>query len=189
MSGLLNCINEHLSVMRDKDIHPITFRMEMTRLSRDLAQSTFLPAFRDVPTTVIVPILRAGLGMLDGVHGVLPQAEVGFLGIKRLEHSILEHRVYYEGLPDCKGKTAVILDPMLATGGSAIIAADRLRKAGAARIIILCAIAAPEGLNAVTVAHPDVEVVAGAVDEGLDDDAYIVPGLGDAGDRLYGEVV
>lgn len=189
MAEIADCMQEHLDIIRDESISRDTFRRGMSHLARGMARAAFHPPYQESENLVVVPILRAGLGMLDGVLGVLHKAEVGFLGIERLERDTLEHIFYLQNIPDMEGKTAIILDPMLATGGSAIIAARRLKKAGAAQVIILCAIAAPEGLNAVTVADPDVTVIPAAVDDGLDDNAYIVPGLGDAGDRLYGKVI
>ena len=140
------------------------------------------------PGPLIVPILRAGLGMLDGMLALMPRAEVGFLGMVRNEQT-LEATAYAERLPtDLRGRHCIVLDPMLATGGSLAHANDFLFDRGASGITAICLIAAPEGLHALEAASAgrEVDVVVGALDERLNDVGYIVPGLGDAGDRLYG---
>jgi uracil phosphoribosyltransferase len=142
------------------------------------------------PTPLVVPILRAGLGMLEGMVKLVPTAEVGFLGMVRNEET-LEPSVYAERLPaDLSARQCFVLDPMLATGGSLIAAIDYLFDRGARDVTAVCLIAAPEGLAAVEKATEgrDVTIVLGALDERLNEKGYIVPGLGDAGDRLYGTV-
>jgi uracil phosphoribosyltransferase len=135
---------------------------------------------------VLVPILRAGQGLLDGLLELVPSARVGHIGLYR-DHDTLQPVQYYLKLPaDIAARPVVLLDPMLATGNSAIAAIARLKDAGAQDIRFLCVLAAPEGVEAVTTAHPDVRVFTVAVDERLDENGYIVPGLGDAGDRMYG---
>ena len=134
----------------------------------------------------LVPILRAGLGMVDGVAQLLPTARVGHIGLARDETS-LEASRYYAKLPgDEHDRDFYILDPMLATGGSATAAVTTLKAAGARRIRFLCIVAAPEGVRRMLDGHPDVPILAAALDRGLNEHGYIVPGLGDAGDRLYG---
>jgi uracil phosphoribosyltransferase len=134
----------------------------------------------------VVPVLRAGLGMVEGFLRLLPDARVGHLGMQRDEEE-LTPRDYYERLPTQLADAYVyLLDPMLATGGSAVHALDRLREAGAERLALICLVAAPEGLAAVEAAHPDVTVWTAAVDRQLDERGYIRPGLGDAGDRVFG---
>jgi len=134
----------------------------------------------------LVAILRAGLIMVDGILDLVPSARVGHIGLYRDPVS-LEPVSYYAKLPgDIRDRDVFLLDPMLATGGSAVAAIDRLKEEGAGRIRLLCILAAPEGVDVVTTAHPDVEIVLAALDERLDDHGYIVPGLGDAGDRIYG---
>ena len=134
----------------------------------------------------LVPILRAGIGMLPGVLELIPAAKVSVVGIKRDEDS-LEAVPYYENLVgDMADRTALILDPMLATGGTLIATVAMLKAAGASRIKGLFLVAAPEGLAALDAVHPDVEVYTAAIDERLNDKGYILPGLGDAGDRIFG---
>jgi len=134
----------------------------------------------------LVPILRAGLGMVDGVLRLIPSARVGHVGLFR-DHATLQPVDYYFKIPgDVEERHFFVLDPMLATGGSAASAISSLKRAGAARIDILCIVAAPEGIERVSTAHPDVRVFAAAVDRQLNETGYILPGLGDAGDRLFG---
>lgn len=133
-----------------------------------------------------VPILRAGIGMLDGVLSMVPAAKVGHIGLYR-DPQTLQPVKYYCKLPsDIHEREVIVLDPMLATGGSAVAAIQMLKESGATNIKFMCIIAAPEGLNALTEAHPDVQVYCAALDEKLNDDKYIVPGLGDCGDRIFG---
>jgi uracil phosphoribosyltransferase len=142
------------------------------------------------PRPLVVPILRAGLGMLEGMVKLLPTAEVGFLGMVRNEET-LEPTTYAERLPDdLSDRQCFVLDPMLATGGSLAAAIDFLFQRGAVHVTAICLLAAPEGLEALEAetAGKDVTIVLGALDERLDENGYIVPGLGDAGDRLYGVV-
>jgi uracil phosphoribosyltransferase len=135
---------------------------------------------------VVVPVLRAGLGMVDGFLRLLPDARVGHLGMARDEHA---HKPvdYYSRLPPGLAESWVfVLDPMLATGGSAVNALAHLREAGAQQLGLVCLVSAPEGIETVSEAHPDVHIWTAAVDRGLDENAYIRPGLGDAGDRVFG---
>ena len=134
----------------------------------------------------IVPILRAGLGMVDGMLTMIPTAKVGHIGLYRdpETHKPVE---YYCKLPaDCAEREVFVVDPMLATGGSAAAAIQMLKDKGCKKIHLMCIIAAPEGIEAMTAAHPDVDIYIGAKDEKLNENAYIVPGLGDAGDRIFG---
>lgn len=144
------------------------------------------------PTPVVIPILRAGLGMLDGMTRLLPTAEVGFLGMVR-DHDTLQPTTYADRIPgDLKGRQVFLLDPMLATGGTLIAAIDLMLERGANQITAICLLSAPEGIAAVEAAlagrDVDVTLVTAAVDEKLNEKGYIVPGLGDAGDRLFGVV-
>ena len=134
----------------------------------------------------IVPILRAGLGMVNGIHALVPSAKVGHIGLYRDPETHLPHE-YYCKLPDpIDQRLIVLLDPMLATGGSACDAIERLKEHGCRNIRFLCIIAAPEGLARLQKEHPDVDIVVGALDDHLNENGYIVPGLGDAGDRIFG---
>lgn len=135
---------------------------------------------------VVIPILRAGVGMLDGILDLLPTARVGFVGLYRDEDTKKPVTYYERFPPQIKGGTCIVIDPMLATGGSTVAALDLLKEQGAADIIVICIVTCPEGIAAVETAHPDVPVFAAAIDDGLDERSYIVPGLGDAGDRLFG---
>ncbi|ARA98272.1 MULTISPECIES: uracil phosphoribosyltransferase [Geobacillus] len=134
----------------------------------------------------VIPILRAGIGMVDGILKLIPAAKVGHVGLYR-DPETLQPVEYYVKLPsDVEERDFIIVDPMLATGGSAVAAIEALKKRGAKSIKFMCLIAAPEGVKAVETAHPDVDIYIAALDERLNDHGYIVPGLGDAGDRLFG---
>ena len=134
----------------------------------------------------IVPILRAGLGMVDGMLNLIPAAKVGHIGLYR-DPETLKPVEYYCKLPaDCAEREVFVVDPMLATGGSSVAAIRMLKEKGCRNIHFMCIIAAPEGIQAMKEAHPDVDVYVGALDEKLNDHGYIVPGLGDAGDRIFG---
>jgi uracil phosphoribosyltransferase len=134
----------------------------------------------------VIPILRAGLGMVNGVLNLVPSARVGHIGMYRNEET-LEPVPYYCKLPANIGKRlAIVVDPMLATGGSAVDAINQVKKLGGQKIKFMCLIAAPEGVKALSEAHPDVEIYCASVDEKLNEKGYIVPGLGDAGDRIFG---
>jgi uracil phosphoribosyltransferase len=202
-------IAHKLTYLRDKRTDSPTFR----RLADELVTLLAYEATRDIrvepfdietpvasttgiklanPKPIIVPILRAGLGMLDGMTRLLPSAEVGFLGMIRNEDT-LEVSTYANRLPDSlDGRQVFILDPMLATGGTLVMAIDYLVAKGARDITAVCLLAAPEGIAAVSdaLSHIDVpvKIVLGTIDERLNEHGYIVPGLGDAGDRLYGVV-
>jgi uracil phosphoribosyltransferase len=193
---------DRLSVMRDRSTGYSEFRQALFEASAILA----VEAARDLPVTTveietpleattgsrlpseiaIVPVLRAGLGMVEGFLRLLPGARVGHVGVYRDEQ---EHRPvdYYERLPPGLDASYVfVVDPMLATGGSAVHALDRLKAAGAHRLAVVCLVVAPEGLLAVEEHHPEVPILTAAVDRELDENAYIRPGLGDAGDRVFG---
>ncbi|EPY08017.1 uracil phosphoribosyltransferase [Paenibacillus sp. E194] len=134
----------------------------------------------------LIPILRAGLGMVEGVVKLIPGAKIGHVGLFR-DPETLQPVEYYTKLPtDVTERQLIVIDPMLATGGSAIAAIDVLKKRSCSQIKLMCLIAAPEGVKAVQEAHPDIDIYLAALDERLDDHGYIVPGLGDAGDRLFG---
>lgn len=195
-------VHDALATLRDRRTTPEYFRRAATRISVLLAAE----ALRTLPTSdvtvdtplgpaegrrvstgvIVVPILRAGLGMLDAVLALVPSARVGHIGLQRNETTAIASQ-YYSKLPSGVDESVVLMiDPMLATGGSAVAALDVLRLAGARRIRIVCIVAAPEGVRLVEQQHPDVAIYTPVVDRFLDDRKYIVPGLGDFGDRLYG---
>ena len=134
----------------------------------------------------IVPILRAGLGMVDGMLSLIPAAKIGHIGLYRDPETHLPIEYYCKLPADCAEREVFVVDPMLATGGSAVSAIQMLKDKGCKKVHFMCIIAAPEGIEAMQNAHPDVDIYVGAKDEKLNDNAYIVPGLGDAGDRIFG---
>jgi uracil phosphoribosyltransferase len=195
-------VHDALATLRDASTPPETFRRMAIRISLLLAAE----ATRDVPSeavsvltplgpasgrrvgagVVVVPVLRAGLGMLDAVLELLPNARVGHIGLQRDEMTAVASQ-YYSKLPtNLKGSFVLMIDPMLATGGSAVAALDLLKTAGATQIRMICIVAAPEGIALVERHHPNVHIYTPAVDQGLNAHKFIVPGLGDFGDRLYG---
>lgn len=191
-----------ISMLRDENTSVKDFREivnEIALLMGYEATRDLLLAERTVKTPIcettgkfiqkqvaLVPILRAGLGMVDALMSLIPAAKVGHIGLYR-DHETLEPVEYYCKLPnDISERQTIVLDPMLATGGSSVAAVDFIKKRGAKKIKLMCIIASPEGVKTVTEAHPDIEVFCGIVDEGLNEKGYIVPGLGDAGDRLFG---
>ena len=152
--------------------------------------ATTTGAMLDEPKPLIVPVLRAGIGMLDGMTRLLPMASVGFVGMRRDEESLIAV-TYANRLPArLDGREVFVLDPMLATGGTLLTVVKELRDRGAAAVTAICLLAAPEGLAKLDAAFPgaSVRVITGAIDDRLNDKGYIVPGLGDAGDRLFGEI-
>jgi uracil phosphoribosyltransferase len=195
-------VHDALIQLRDKRTVPDDFRRAATRISVLLAAE----ALREVPSSavtvdtplgpalgrsispdvVVVPVLRAGLGMLDAVLTLVPHARVGHIGLQRDELTAVASH-YYSKLPASLASSFVLMiDPMLATGGSAMAALQLLREAGAAQVRVVCIVAAPEGIETVERAHPDVKIFTPVVDRGLNEHKFIVPGLGDFGDRLYG---
>ena len=196
-------IQHKLTIIRNKDCGTREFR----EVVNEIAELMVYEVCRDMPLedievetpvatavekrlagkkVVVVPILRAGLGMVDGVLELLPAAKVGHIGMYRDEETLQPHE-YFVKMPDHLDKRdMIIVDPMLATGGSAIAAVDALKKRGAKSIRFVCLVAAPEGVKALREAHPDIDVYAAALDDHLNENGYIVPGLGDAGDRLFG---
>lgn len=147
-----------------------------------LAEAAAVRVDREV---VAIPVLRAGLGLLGPVLELLPQVSVGYIGLERDEQTAVA-RIYYNKLPSLAGKVPLLLDPMLATGGSAVRAVDLIKAADGVGTRMVCVVAAPEGVQALEARHPDVNVFTAALDQGLNDRAFIVPGLGDFGDRLFG---
>ena len=135
---------------------------------------------------VLVPILRAGLGLVNGITDLIPTAKVGFIGLYRDEETLMPHEYFAKFPSTMPDAVTMVLDPMLATGGSAVAAIDNIKKRGAKIIKLVCLVGAPEGVKAVEKAHPDVDIYLAALDEKLNEKGYIVPGLGDAGDRIFG---
>ena len=196
-------IRHKLAIIRNKDTDTKQFR----EIVKELATLMAYESFKDVPTQeilvetplettkqtvvkensiAIVPILRAGLGMVDGILSLFPAAKVGHIGLYRDEETLEPHE-YYCKLPiNIENKVVMVVDPMLATGGSACDAIKMLKKRGCKNIKLLSIIAAPEGVEAVVQAHPDVQVFISTLDRCLNEHGYILPGLGDAGDRIFG---
>ena len=196
-------VQHKLSILRDKSTGTNQFR----QLVRELALFDGYEAMRDLPledvevetpiTTAtfkqlagkklaIVPILRAGLGMVDGILDLVPSARVGHIGMERDEVTHEPHEYYCKMPKDIDQRICLVVDPMLATGGSADAAIAEMKKRGCHSIKLMVLVAAPEGIKLITSKHPDVELYCGAVDEKLNEHGYIVPGLGDAGDRIFG---
>jgi uracil phosphoribosyltransferase len=190
-----------LAGLRDSSTQPEEFRV----LARRVITFLLYEATRDLPVrdtvvrtplqeagarqleteVVAIPVLRAGLGLLGPVLELLPRVSVGYIGLERDEETAVA-RIYYNKLPSLAGKVPLLLDPMLATGGSGARAIELIKQAGGRGTRMICVVAAPEGVRALEESHPDVQVFTAAVDEGLNDRAFIVPGLGDFGDRLFG---
>ncbi len=196
------CVQHKLAIIRDAETGHKRFRELATEITQFLCYEALKNIkVREVTVQtpvgeaschkidtdlVVVPILRAGVGMLEGILELVPTARVGFVGLYRDE--VTKQPVsYYQRLPiQTKGGTCIIIDPMLATGGSTVAAIDLLKENGAGTIVVVCIVTCPEGLQRVAEAHPDVPVYTAAIDDHLDDHKYIIPGLGDAGDRLFG---
>ena len=194
-------VSDSLAGLRDSATPPEEFRV----LARKLISLLLYEATADLPVrygtvrtpladaastqvegeVVAIPVLRAGLGLLAPVLELLPRVSVGYIGLERDEETAVA-RIYYKKLPKLKGKVPLLLDPMLATGGSAAQALDLIKEAGGRDIRMVCVVAAPEGVKVLEERHPEVDIYTAALDERLNDKAYIVPGLGDFGDRLFG---
>ena len=196
-------ITHKISLMRDENTSSKQFR----ELVEEIAMLMAYEVFRDLPLkdvkiktpmaeatvkvlsckdVAIVPILRAGLGMTGGILNLFPTAKVGHIGLYRDEKTLEPHEYYCKLPADIANKQVILVDPMLATGGSANAAVDFLKARGCTDIKFMCLIAAPEGIKAFTEAHPDIPLYCAAMDEKLNEIGYIVPGLGDAGDRIFG---
>lgn len=196
-------VQHKLAILRDKNTSKKTFRALVDEMSMLMGYEVT----KDLPTEAVdiatpleamkarrvsgkkltlVPILRAGLGMVEGMLRLMPSVRVGHIGMYR-EHDTLEPVDYYFKVPgDVEARDFIVLDPMLATGGSAVAAVQSLKKSGASRVRLVCIVAAPEGVQRMLDAHPDVQIYAASLDRQLNDNGYILPGLGDAGDRLFG---
>jgi uracil phosphoribosyltransferase len=196
------CVQHKLALIRDEETGHKKFRELATEITMFLCYEALkkvrvrkvevqtpvekAECYKIDDDLVVVPILRAGVGMLEGILGLIPTARVGFLGMYRDEETKLPV-AYYKKLPhQTKGGLCIIIDPMLATGGSTAAAIDVLKESGAKTIVVICIVTCPEGLEMVEKAHPDVEIYTASIDDHLNDHKYIVPGLGDAGDRLFG---
>ena len=155
------------------------------RHGKVLTPLTEAPAISIAREVVAIPVLRAGLGLLGPVLELLPRVSVGYIGLERDEQTAVA-RIYYNKLPALEGKIPLLLDPMLATGGSAARALDLIKEAGGRDPRMVCVVAAPEGVKVLEDRHPEVQIYTAALDQGLNDKAFIVPGLGDFGDRLFG---
>lgn len=196
------CVQHKLAIIRDVDTGHKRFRELATEITKFVCyealknlevrevsvQTPVAEAIcKKIDTDlVVVPILRAGVGMLEGILELVPTARVGFIGLYRDE--VTKQPVsYYQRLPkQAKGGTCIIIDPMLATGGSTVAAIELLKESEAGKIVVVCIVTCPEGLGLVEQAHPDVPIYTAAIDDHLNENKYIVPGLGDAGDRLFG---
>jgi len=196
------CVQHKLAIIRDVDTGHKRFRELATEITKfvcyealknikmkkvtvqtPVAEAKCQKIDTDI---VVVPILRAGVGMLEGILELVPTARVGFVGLYRDEETKLPVTYYERFPPQIKGGTCIVIDPMLATGGSTVAAIDKLKENGADRIVVVCIVTCPEGIELVENAHPDVPIYAAAIDDELNEKKYIVPGLGDAGDRLFG---
>lgn len=196
-------IQHKTTIMRKKETSNKEFRESVEEITMLMCYE----ALRDLPLTdieietpigktvkktllgkkmAVVPILRAGLGMVNGILNLVPFAKVGHIGMYRDEETLQPHEYYCKLPPDIDERLIVVVDPMLATGGSAIDAITQIKSYGGKNIKFLCLIAAPEGIEALSEKHPDVEIFCANVDEKLNENGYIVPGLGDAGDRIFG---
>jgi len=194
-------VGDSLRGLRDTSTTPEEFRVLARKIitlllyeaTADLPvkQGTVMTPLTEAPATsldrevVAIPVLRAGLGLLAPVLELLPRVSVGYIGLERDEETAIA-RIYYQKLPKMAGKVPLLLDPMLATGGSAARALDLIKEAGGHDPRMICVVAAPEGVKVLEEQHPEVMIYAAALDEGLNDRAFIVPGLGDFGDRLFG---
>lgn len=196
-------VSHKLTILRDKNTGTKEFRELVGELSQILCYEALKDAeVKDVEIETplckmqgkkvdenryaFVPILRAGTGMLDGLISIMPNAKIGHIGLYRNEETLKPVKYYFKTPKDLANRVTIVLDPMLATGGSSIDAISMLKEEGAKEIKFLCIIAAPEGIKALQEVHPDVEIYAAALDEKLNEKGYIVPGLGDAGDRIFG---
>jgi uracil phosphoribosyltransferase len=196
-------VQHKLSIMRDKETSTKSFRQLLREISHLLAYEVTrtLPLTEveiETPLTTmkapmiegkklaLISILRAGNGLLDGILELIPAARVGFVGLYRDEETLEPVQYYFKVPENLENRLTILVDPMLATGNSSAAAVDLVKKAGARDILFLCLLAAPEGVARMKAAHPDVPIVTAALDERLNEKGYIVPGLGDAGDRMFG---
>ena len=196
-------VSHKLTILRSKETGTKEFREIIGELSMMLCYEAMKDAkleSKEIETPIcsmtgkklnednyaFIPILRAGTGMLDGLIKVMPNAKIGHIGMYRDEETLKPVKYYYKTPKDLSKREVIVLDPMLATGGSGSDAITMLKEDGATKIKFLCIIAAPEGIKKIQEVHPDVEIYCAAIDEKLNENGYIVPGLGDAGDRIFG---
>jgi uracil phosphoribosyltransferase len=195
-------IKRDITVLRDISTQPETFRAAVKRISnvlaveisKDVELNTFevetplekTTGYRFQKEIVLVPVLRAGLGMVSGFLEIIPDAKVGHIGLQRDETTLKPIEYYYKTPKNIDSAKVILVDPMLATGGSAAEALNYLKKRGAINLIFACLVAAPEGIKKLLSEHPDVKIYGAALDRELNDKGYILPGLGDAGDRTFG---
>lgn len=195
-------IKHKITIMRDKNTSTYIFKQNLDEISKLMAYEVT----RNIPLRdkeietpickvvgkevdrqiILVPILRAGIGLVDGFRDIIPTAKIGHIGMYRDEETLVPHE-YYARFPKGLDKSLIIVvDPMLATGGSASMAIQNIKERGGKNIILVCLVGAPEGVALIEKEHPDVDITLAALDDGLNENGYIVPGLGDAGDRLFG---
>ena len=195
-------IKHKLTIMRDKNTSTYIFKQNLDEIAKLMAYEVT----RNVPIRdkvietpvcqmvgkeidqqiVLVPILRAGIGLVDGFRDIIPTAKIGHIGMYRDEETLIPHEYYARGPSGLEDSLVIVVDPMLATGGSASMAIQNIKERGAKNILLVCLVGAPEGVALIEKEHPDVNITLAALDEKLNEHGYIVPGLGDAGDRLFG---
>lgn len=195
-------IKHKLTIMRDKNTSTYIFKQNLDEIAKLMAYEVT----RNVPLKdkeietpvcstvgkeinqqiVLVPILRAGIGLVDGFRDIIPTAKIGHIGMYRDEETLIPHEYYARFPSGIEDSLVIVVDPMLATGGSASMAIQNIKDRGAKHILLVCLVGAPEGVALIEKEHPDVDITLAALDEKLNENGYIVPGLGDAGDRLFG---
>lgn len=195
-------IKHKLTIMRDKNTSTYIFKQNLDEIAKLMAYEVT----RNVPLKdkaietpvcptigkeidqqiVLVPILRAGIGLVDGFRDIIPTAKIGHIGMYRDEKTLIPHEYYARFPSGIEDSLVIVVDPMLATGGSASMAIQNIKDRGAKHILLVCLVGAPEGVALIEKEHPDVDITLAALDEKLNENGYIVPGLGDAGDRLFG---
>ena len=195
-------IKHKLTIMRDKNTSTYIFKQNLDEIAKLMAYEVT----RNVPIRdkvietpvcqmvgkeidqqiVLVPILRAGIGLVDGFRDIIPTAKIGHIGMYRDEETLIPHEYYARFPSGLENSLVIVVDPMLATGGSASMAIQNIKERGAKNILLVCLVGAPEGVAVIEKEHPDVNITLAALDEKLNEHGYIVPGLGDAGDRLFG---
>lgn len=195
-------IKHKLTIMRDKNTSTYIFKQNLDEIAKLMAYEVT----RNVPLKdktietpicqmigkeidkqiILVPILRAGIGLVDGFRDIIPTAKIGHIGMYRDEETLIPHEYYARFPKGIEDSLVIVVDPMLATGGSASMAIQNIKDRGAKNILLVCLVGAPEGVELIEKEHPDVDITLAALDEKLNENGYIVPGLGDAGDRLFG---